>query len=235
MRTTMAVLRCRYRSAGFVAAGRVSRRLAGMSGAATPDSIRSAALAVDVPVWSSNNGGASVSAARERLTRVPNTRAAGGGRSWQAVGVMKIVYPRALCNRQPDGDAAGNLRRVRRRAREPWDDVEWARRGVQAGSTHPYIAGVERSRVAKGAVASSPSTSSSNAKRSRWSMTTILGRRRASTSPIGSQSAFLAVAAYDSATVGYAWYCEAGAGRHLAYGEALRRALLAVGRPCPSP
>jgi ABC-type branched-subunit amino acid transport system substrate-binding protein len=67
--------------------------LAGMSGGATPDAIRSAALAVDVRVGDSINGGGVRFGGAGALDEGQNTRAAAVVGQWQAVGVMKIVYP----------------------------------------------------------------------------------------------------------------------------------------------
>ena len=75
--------------------------LAGMSGAVTPDSIRSAALAVDVPVGDSINGGGVRFAGAGALDAGQNTRAAAVVGQWQAVGVMETVYPAAYATGSP--------------------------------------------------------------------------------------------------------------------------------------
>jgi branched-chain amino acid transport system substrate-binding protein len=67
--------------------------LARMAGAVTPDAIRSAALALDVPVGDSINGGGVRFGGPGALDEGQNTRAAAVVGQWQAVGVMKIVYP----------------------------------------------------------------------------------------------------------------------------------------------
>lgn len=72
--------------------------LAKLSGAATPDSIRTAALAVDVPVGDSINGGGVKFGADGSLEEGQNTRAAADISQWQAVGVMKVLYPAAYAN-----------------------------------------------------------------------------------------------------------------------------------------
>jgi branched-chain amino acid transport system substrate-binding protein len=64
-------------------------------GAVTPEAIRTAALSVDVPVGDSINGGGVKFAAPGSLDEGQNTRAAAVVGQWQAVGVMRIVYPPA--------------------------------------------------------------------------------------------------------------------------------------------
>jgi branched-chain amino acid transport system substrate-binding protein len=75
--------------------------IAKVSGAATPDSIREAALAVDVPVGDSINGGGVKFGADGSLEEGQNTRAAADISQWQAVGVMKVLYPAAYANGVP--------------------------------------------------------------------------------------------------------------------------------------
>jgi branched-chain amino acid transport system substrate-binding protein len=75
--------------------------LAGMSGPLTPDSIRSAALAVDVPVGDSINGGGVRFGGAGTLDEGQNTRAAAVVGQWQAVGVMETVYPPAYATGSP--------------------------------------------------------------------------------------------------------------------------------------
>jgi hypothetical protein len=72
-----------------------------MSGAVTPDSIRSAALSVDVPVGDAINGGGVRFGGAGALDEGQNTRAAAVVGQWQAVGVMKIVYPPAYATGSP--------------------------------------------------------------------------------------------------------------------------------------
>jgi branched-chain amino acid transport system substrate-binding protein len=69
--------------------------LAKVSAPATPDSIRAAAVAVDVPVGDSINGGGVRFGGPGALDEGQNTRAAAVVGQWQAVGVMRIVYPSA--------------------------------------------------------------------------------------------------------------------------------------------
>jgi branched-chain amino acid transport system substrate-binding protein len=75
--------------------------LAGVSGAVTAESIRSAALAVDVPVGAAINGGGVRFGGAGGLDEGQNTRAAAVVGQWQAVGVMKIVYPPAYATGSP--------------------------------------------------------------------------------------------------------------------------------------
>ncbi len=64
-----------------------------VQGSVTADSIRAAALDVDVPVGDSINGGGVKFAGAGALDEGQNTRAAAVVGQWQAVGVMKILYP----------------------------------------------------------------------------------------------------------------------------------------------
>jgi branched-chain amino acid transport system substrate-binding protein len=75
--------------------------LAGMSGAMTSDSIRSAALSVDVPVGGSINGGGVRFGGAGTLDEGQNTRAAAVVGQWQAIGVMRTVYPMAYATGSP--------------------------------------------------------------------------------------------------------------------------------------
>jgi branched-chain amino acid transport system substrate-binding protein len=61
----------------------------------TPESIRMAALNVDVPVGDSINGGGVKFAGAGALDQGQNTRSAAVVGQWQSVGVMRIVYPAA--------------------------------------------------------------------------------------------------------------------------------------------
>jgi branched-chain amino acid transport system substrate-binding protein len=67
----------------------------------TSDSIRQAALNVDVPVGDSINGGGVRFAGPGALDEGQNTRAAAVIGQWQAVGVMKVLYPSAYATGQP--------------------------------------------------------------------------------------------------------------------------------------
>jgi branched-chain amino acid transport system substrate-binding protein len=69
--------------------------LPNVGGPLNPESIRLAALQVDVPVGDSINGGGVKFAGAGALDEGQNTRAAAVVGQWQAVGVMKVVYPPA--------------------------------------------------------------------------------------------------------------------------------------------
>jgi branched-chain amino acid transport system substrate-binding protein len=77
--------------------------LSNLSGGATPDSIRAAALTVDVPIGDSINGGGVRFGVAGALDEGQNTRAAAVVGQWQAVGDMKIVYPPAYATGIPIG------------------------------------------------------------------------------------------------------------------------------------
>ena len=64
-------------------------------GSVSAESIRAAALEVDVPVGDSINGGGVKFAGSGALDEGQNTRAAAVVGQWQAVGVMRVVYPPA--------------------------------------------------------------------------------------------------------------------------------------------
>jgi hypothetical protein len=64
-----------------------------LSGQVTAESIRSAALGVDVATGDSINGGGVKFGAAGSLDEGQNTRAAAVIGQWQAVGVMKVVFP----------------------------------------------------------------------------------------------------------------------------------------------
>jgi len=66
-----------------------------LSGSFTSESIRAAALKVDVPTGDSINGGGVRFGAAGSLDEGQNTRAAAVIGQWQGVGVMKILYPAA--------------------------------------------------------------------------------------------------------------------------------------------
>lgn len=76
-----------------------------LSASVTPDSIRSTALSVDVPVGDSINGGGVKFGAAGALDEGQNTRSAAVVGQWQAVGDMKIVYPAAYATGTPMGMA----------------------------------------------------------------------------------------------------------------------------------
>jgi branched-chain amino acid transport system substrate-binding protein len=74
-----------------------------LSASATADSIRTAALNVDVPVGDSINGGGVRFGAAGALDEGQNTRSAAVVGQWQGVGNMKIVYPAAYATGIPMG------------------------------------------------------------------------------------------------------------------------------------
>ena len=69
--------------------------LPNVGGPINAESIRLAALQVDVPVGDSINGGGVKFAGAGALDEGQNTRAAAVVGQWQAIGVMKVVYPPA--------------------------------------------------------------------------------------------------------------------------------------------
>ena len=75
--------------------------LAPMSGQVTSNSLRTSALRVDVPVGDAINGGGVRFGAPGALDEGQNTRAAAVVGQWQAVGVMRIVYPSAYATGTP--------------------------------------------------------------------------------------------------------------------------------------
>jgi hypothetical protein len=72
-----------------------------LSGSISAATIRTAALSVDVPVGDGINGGGVKFGADGSLDEGQNTRAAAVIGQWQAVGVMKIVYPAAYATGAP--------------------------------------------------------------------------------------------------------------------------------------
>jgi len=88
--------------AGFVGGWTLFHDVLGeMTASATSESIRAAALRVDVPLGDSINGGGVRFGAAGSLDEGQNTRAAAVVGQWQAVGVMKIVYPPAYAVGSP--------------------------------------------------------------------------------------------------------------------------------------
>jgi branched-chain amino acid transport system substrate-binding protein len=75
--------------------------LPSVHGSIDSDRIRAAALGVDVPVGDSINGGGVKFAGPGALDEGQNTRAAAVVGQWQAVGVMKVLYPAAYATGQP--------------------------------------------------------------------------------------------------------------------------------------
>jgi branched-chain amino acid transport system substrate-binding protein len=72
-----------------------------LSGTLTSESIRTAALSVDVPTGDAINGGGVRFGADGSLDHGQNTRAAAVIGQWQALGVMKVVYPSAYATAVP--------------------------------------------------------------------------------------------------------------------------------------
>jgi len=72
-----------------------------VEGAMSAETIRSAALNVDVPVGDAINGGGVKFAGAGALDEGQNTRAASVVGQWQAVGVMKVVFPAAFATGKP--------------------------------------------------------------------------------------------------------------------------------------
>jgi branched-chain amino acid transport system substrate-binding protein len=90
--------------AGFVGGWALFDNVLGRAaGPFTPDSIRAAALAVDVPVGDSINGGGVRFGGAGTLDEGQNTRSAAVVGQWQAVGEMTIVYPPAYATGTPIG------------------------------------------------------------------------------------------------------------------------------------
>lgn len=88
--------------AGFVGAWTLlSEVLPKVSGALTPDSIRAAALAVNVPVGDEINGGGVKFGGEGSLDEGQNTLAAAVVGQWQAVQDMQVVYPAAYATAKP--------------------------------------------------------------------------------------------------------------------------------------
>jgi len=77
-----------------------------LSASVTAESIRTAALNVDVPVGDSINGGGVKFGAAGALDEGQNTRSAAVVGQWQGVGDMKIVYPPAYATGIPIGMTA---------------------------------------------------------------------------------------------------------------------------------
>lgn len=73
------------------------------TGAPTADTVRAAALRVDVPAGDSINGGGVKFAGPGSLDEGQNVRAAAVVGQWQAVGVMRVVYPPAFADSEIHG------------------------------------------------------------------------------------------------------------------------------------
>jgi branched-chain amino acid transport system substrate-binding protein len=78
-----------------------------LQGGVTPDTIRTAALSVDVPVGDSINGGGVRFGASGALDEGQNSRSSAVVGQWQAVGDMKVVYPPAFATGNPIALPAG--------------------------------------------------------------------------------------------------------------------------------
>ena len=90
--------------AGFVGAWALFHDVFGqLPAAVTPNSIRDAALNVDVPVGDSINGGGVRFGGPGALDEGQNTRSSAVVGQWQAVGDMTIVYPLAFATGVPIG------------------------------------------------------------------------------------------------------------------------------------
>jgi branched-chain amino acid transport system substrate-binding protein len=88
--------------AGFVGAWTLLHDVLGRTGTSvTPDSIRTAALAVDVPVGDEINGGGVRFGPAGSLDQGQNTRAAAVVGQWQGVMNMQVVYPAAYATASP--------------------------------------------------------------------------------------------------------------------------------------
>jgi branched-chain amino acid transport system substrate-binding protein len=88
--------------AGFVGGWTLFENvLSAVSGSLTPDSIRAAALGVDVPAGDSINGGGVRFGGAGALDEGQNTRSAAVVGQWQAIGDMKIVFPPAYATGVP--------------------------------------------------------------------------------------------------------------------------------------
>jgi branched-chain amino acid transport system substrate-binding protein len=72
-----------------------------LAGQITSESIRSAALSVDIPIGDSINGGGVKFGAAGSLDEGQNTRAAAVIGQWQGVGNMKVVFPAAYATGNP--------------------------------------------------------------------------------------------------------------------------------------
>jgi hypothetical protein len=88
--------------AGFVGGWTLFHEVvAKLSGSITSETIRAAALMVDVPVGDGINGGGVKFGADGSLDEGQNTRAAAVIGQWQAAGVMRVVYPAAYATGTP--------------------------------------------------------------------------------------------------------------------------------------
>ena len=81
----------------------------GLSGSITSEAIRTAALKVDVAIGDSINGGGVKFGPDGSLDEGQNTRAAAVIGQWQAVGLMKVVYPVAYATGSPIDLPSGGI------------------------------------------------------------------------------------------------------------------------------
>ncbi len=88
--------------AGFVGGWTLFHEvLAAITGSVTAETMRTAALGVDVPVGDSINGGGVRFGADGSLDEGQNSRAAAVVGQWQEVGVMKVVFPGPYATSRP--------------------------------------------------------------------------------------------------------------------------------------
>ncbi len=88
--------------AGFVGGWTLFHDVLGaMSAPITSESIRTAAVQVDVPVGESINGGGVRFGSPGSLDEGQNTRAAAVVGQWQGIGIMRIVFPPAYATSKP--------------------------------------------------------------------------------------------------------------------------------------
>jgi hypothetical protein len=88
--------------AGFVGGWTLFHEVvAKLSGSITSETVRAAALKVDVPIGDGINGGGVRFGADGSLDEGQNTRAAAVIGQWQAVGVMRVVFPAAYATGTP--------------------------------------------------------------------------------------------------------------------------------------
>ena len=88
--------------AGFVGAWTLFHDVLGkVRGPINPDTIRTAALGVDVPVGDAINGGGVKFGAAGSLEQGQNTRSAAVVGQWQGIGNMRVVYPAAYATARP--------------------------------------------------------------------------------------------------------------------------------------
>lgn len=80
-----------------------------LAGTPTAASIRATALAVDVPIGGTINGGGVKFGPDGSLDEGQNTRAAAVIGQWQSVGVMKVLYPEAYATGKPMNWSYGGM------------------------------------------------------------------------------------------------------------------------------